>query len=836
MRHISAFLLGAAFSVAVILPAVAQLPPEARGIWIHENHYDDLEATFSALADAGINIAYLRMWYAGGTVYPSDVVEQAGGMRQHGQFVGRDPIQEAIDVGEKYGIAVGAWMEYGLVAQTHVASGLECPAPTGVLVRNPDWSMRDRNGQIATTEVAGGLCFYWMDPANPEVVAFLADMAAEIAARYPALAIYEADRFRYPSTGWSYSDISVDRYMSETGNVDPRTRPVNDANYLAWRRSQITHLMGAVYRAVKTENPSMAVSAAVVPPYMIGGSQDKLQQWPVWADSGYVDFLEVMLYLNDRDYPHQLRQARGLVDDDFPIYSGIDNSRSFDLLGQIEETRNQGVEGVIIWDARGALTESDSALLGSGLFSEPSLPPFDDIRVDDDKASFTGPWTTIDAGYGGSARELAEGTSGVAHYAITPVRSGWYALEGWWPAQTGVSDRTPITITSSTDGGELPLTTEVDQRTGETWTWVAGDHVESGDTLFVSVGAAASGSALADAFRLRRLHGFRLTEALVTGETSIEVRFNRRLDPDRLESAQVSIAGASIERIDVKRSDETLMLIETSPLTSGSTYTIEISGLYAEDGFPLETQSVDVLADLADAALILDDGESGFNQQGSWQTEAGGGFNGGGFRRTMAASGNNAFWLAPVSGDGLYGVSVYLPEGREDYSSSAAYLVLHRDGTDTVHVDLRNHPGGWRELGVYRPRNGTQLYVQLFGSLSAAGTIVADAVRWRRTLSPVDVPLEVPGGSWEVGAPYPNPTRSMVRIPGQIPASSEVVFSIYDALGRRLDVSRSYSTARDELEFDMSRFSSGVYFIRLELRSDDGTLREIQTKQVAVIR
>ncbi len=836
MRHLSAFLLGLIVSATTLLSAEAQSLPEARGIWIHENHYGDLESTFRGLSEAGINVAYLRTWFAGGTVYPSDVVERAGGMRQHSQFAGRDPIQEAIDIGEQYGISVGAWMEYGLVAQTQYASGMECPAATGVLAQNPDWSMRDRDGKIAEPSGgAGSLCFYWMDPAHPEVIDFMADMAAEIAARYPELAIYEADRFRYPSTSWSYSDISVDQYMAETGNVDPRTRPINDSNYLAWRRAQITHLMGRVYHSVKANNPAMAVSAAVVPPYMLGGSQDKLQQWPVWADSGYVDFLEVMLYLNDSDYPHQLRQARQRVDADFPIYAGIDNSREFNLFGQIEETRNQDVRGIIIWDGRGALSESDRAILGTGLFSEPSLAPFNDNRVDNDEAEFDGPWSTIDEGHGGAARVLTAGSEGSARYALTSIREGWYAVEGWWPTLEGASSSSQIKITSTAEGGAMPVLVEVDQRAGEKWTWISGDYIQAGDTLFLDVSGSTSGSVIADAFRLRRTPGFRLIDALITSETSIEVRFNRAVEPDKLENANVSITNASLENVRVKRGDPTLILIETSPLTSGSTYTITITNLEDAHGFPLESGSLDVVADFDEFSVIVDNGDAGFTQQGSWQIETDGGWDGGDYLRAEAGTGNNAYWLAPVPGEGLYSVAVHLPEGNPEHSSSAAYLVIHRDGTDTLHVNLRDHPGGWKELGVFRPRNGTQLYVQLFGNLSSQGTIIADAVRWRRTLSSVDAPADELAGEWYVGEPYPNPTQLSVRIPLEVPAGWELEAAIHDAMGRRAGISQIYRSGTDELEMDMSHLASGVYFIRLELRTG-GALMQVITKRVAVIR
>lgn len=837
MRCPSAPLL--ALVLLLLLPpaALGQTAPEARGIWIHENHFSDLDATFLGLSEAGINIAYLRTWYQGRTVYPSDVVENAGGVRQHSAFVGRDPIKEAIDIAEQYGISVAVWMEYGLVAQTAYASGEECPAPTGVLAQNPDWSMRDRSGAIATpSSGAGSLCFYWMDPAHPEVVDFMADMAAEIALRYPALDIYEADRFRYPSYDWSYSDISVERYIDETGNTDPRTTQANDADYIAWRRAQTTHLMGEVYRTVKENNPSMAVSAAVVPPYMIGGSQDKMQYWPAWADSGYVDFLEIMLYLPDTAYPNQLNLARGLVNDAFPIYGGIDNSQSYDLVGQIEETRRQSVEGVIIWDGRDALSTADRELLGSGIFSEQVQPPHDDIRVDDDEAQLEGSWNLIDTGYGGSARELPSGSSASATYALSPVREGWYALDGWWPSFESAIGLSIITVTSNVEGGEMPLVAEVNQREGEEWKHIHVAHLRHGDTLFVEVAPGEVGAAVADAFRLRRTYDFRLTDALITGETTVQLRFNRAIDQDFLSSAQISIGTVATESVGVKSGDPSVLLIETSPMTSGATYEVSISNLYSENGLPLAPVSLELTASLEQSTIILDDDESGFNQQGKWTEEAAGGYNDEGFRHALAGAANRAFWIKATPEDALYAVSVYLPEGGEHLTTSATYFVIHRDGTDTVHVDQRNHPGGWHELGVYRPRNNSQLYVQLYGDASAEGTIVADAVRWRRTLSPVDAPLDTPTLEMAVGAPYPNPTRGLVHIPIIAPPAAEIFATVHDALGRQITTKRLSAAAPPSLlTLDLSSFASGTYFIRARVVAPDGR-QEFVTKRIAVVR
>ncbi|MFW5972759.1 MAG: family 10 glycosylhydrolase [Bacteroidota bacterium] len=815
----------------------AQTPPEARGVWVHENHFSDLEGTFSRLAEAGINIAYLRTWYQGRTVYPSDVVEAAGGVRQHTAFVGRDPIQEAIDVAERYGISVAAWMEYGLVAQATYASGSECPAPTGILAQNPDWSMRDRDGNIATpSSGANSLCFYWMDPAHPEVISFMADKAAEIALRYPALDIYEADRFRYPSYQWSYSDVSVDRYIAETGNTDPRTTEVNDPDYIAWRRAQTTNLMGSVYRAVRQNNPSMAVSAAVVPPYMIGGSQDKMQHWPTWADSNFVDFLEIMLYLPDSAYPNQLSLARGLVGD-FPIYGGIDNSQGYDLVGQIEETRRQGVRGVVIWDGRSAIEGSDVELLAGGPFSEWVLPPHDDIRVDDGDAdaSFGGTWEAIDEGYAGSARLLAAGAVGEATYDLEPVRAGWYSVEGWWPARSGNTPEAEIELyPESTERPPLMLT--ADQRDGDRWVALHSIYLDGGQRAVLKVAGAADGDVLADAFRLVRTTGFRLVDALAVAEDEIHLLFNRALDISRLTEAEVEVAGVGVSDLRVRDADPTVLIVSTDPLEDGQSYEAIVRQLYDETGMPLSEERRTVTASFDTAVLVLDDADSGFNQQGSWTLIPDGGLDGGSFRVADGGAANRAFWVKTMPEDALYRVAVHVPAGGEDASTSAAYLVIHREGTDTVFVDQRAH-AGWKELGVYRPRNQSQLYVQLDGAISGAGTIAADAVRWQRTLSTVDAPSLPERTAAEAGMPYPNPTSGRFSVPvSGLPPGSDVTVTVFDLLGRQVIKQQLSDPGTTRLDLDLSNRAAGVYLVRMEAVSGPSRAPIVVLRQVAVVR
>jgi uncharacterized lipoprotein YddW (UPF0748 family) len=561
LLRLSAAALLAALALAA--PGRAQAPdalPELRGVWVHEVSLGNPQAvdqTIREVAEAGFNVAYVRTWFQGVTLYPSDVVEAAGGPRQHRTSVGRDPLQEAIDAGRRYGVEVGAWMEYGLVAHTGYASGLACDSPGPILEANPSWGMVHRNGYTAEPpSVQGGLCFYWMDPAHPEVVAFLADMAAEIAARYPDLALYEADRFRYPSLDWSYAEATVARYVAETGLRDPRTVPAGDpelANWRNWRRDQTTGLMREVYTAVKAANSSVVVSAAVVPPYMIETAQDKLQHWPTWAAEGIIDIVEPMLYLPDTpDFQNQLGLALGRMP--APPHpsarprtlfaAGIEarDDPRYNVPFQIEEARRRGTDGVVLWCWDRCPLASWRPTLRQGVFAVPATLPFDDRIAGAREAGLdlVSDWRQESGGWDGFHHAVTGRGHGMWHLQV--LRAGYYDVYAHWPAGEGrASD-----VTYYVDAEGTEATFVADQRAGEGWHFLGQVHLAAPGGVGVSLWAGSEGTTVLDAIRLVRSQPFRATEALAVGERTVQVRFNYPPDPASVAPERFTLAGATV--------------------------------------------------------------------------------------------------------------------------------------------------------------------------------------------------------------------------------------------------------------------------------------------------
>ena len=125
---------------------------------------------------------------------------------------------------------------------------------------------------------------------------------------------------------------------------------------------------------------------------------------------------------------------------------------------------------------------------------------------------------------------------------------------------------------------------------------------------------------------------------------------------------------------------------------------------------------------------------------------------------------NWARWQPVVPATMRYRVEVYIPAGYSTYTptSSARYMVYHRDGVTPVVVNQAAHPNEWVSLGEFCFTAGTSGRVELTDATGeAVGTrsIAFDAVRWT-CLGPCG-PV--------VGTPTPTPTATLTPAPTATP-------------------------------------------------------------------
>ena len=100
-------------------------------------------------------------------------------------------------------------------------------------------------------------------------------------------------------------------------------------------------------------------------------------------------------------------------------------------------------------------------------------------------------------------------------------------------------------------------------------------------------------------------------------------------------------------------------------------------------------------------------------------------------------------------------------------------------------------------------------------------------------------------GSADIGAPskvslgqnYPNPFNPVTNIGYEIPQDARVTMKVYDITGREIStlVNETQAAGYHTVKFDASKYSSGMYFYKVVVRSANGTVSEY-TKTMSVVK
>ena len=115
----------AAAYVAEIRPAV-----QLRGAWIPDGRHSSVLKTPAGIAEAldflqeyGLNAVFLAVWNRGLTAFPSRVMERHGFAVQDHQYGGFDHLGAIVREGNKRGMAVLPWFEYGFASSPDADGG-----------------------------------------------------------------------------------------------------------------------------------------------------------------------------------------------------------------------------------------------------------------------------------------------------------------------------------------------------------------------------------------------------------------------------------------------------------------------------------------------------------------------------------------------------------------------------------------------------------------------------------------------------------------------------------------------------------------------------------------
>ena len=240
-----------------------------------------------------------------------------------------DVLKTALEIAAQHGLSIHAWV---VVNRNSI-----------LISNNPSYAMVDINGNPSSE---------WSNPAIPEVRSYIFNIIREIIMNYDVKGVH-LDYIRYPGSNYSYDNYSRSAFQSEYG-FDPLTNP-NAPEWAEWRTRQITSQVTVSKTIIKSYNPKIQLSAAVVSPS--SARLGVFQDWIDWSNKGLMDFLCPMAYTDSttlfESYVNDIMRNVGEKTEvlaGIGIYLYYNNPKRKDIfLSQINTTRKYKTAGWVLF-------------------------------------------------------------------------------------------------------------------------------------------------------------------------------------------------------------------------------------------------------------------------------------------------------------------------------------------------------------------------------------------------------------------------------------------------------------------------------------------------------
>ncbi len=347
------------FMIRAYCLAQSSSPGEHRAFWCHSAFGVDgmdWDRAIKTLADNGFTAILPNMLWGGVAFYKSDVLPRSPTVGERG-----DQIELCLAACKKYGIQCHIWkVNYNMGSATDKAFVAQKKAEGRTQV-NYDGSPNDR----------------WLCPSHPENQKLEIDSMLEVARKYDVDGLH-FDYIRYPGSEGCFCPGCRARFEAAIGRkvanwpADMRKDADLAPKWLDFRRQQITTVVAAVAGRAREIRPGIKISAAVFRNWLT--DRDTVgQDWKLWCEQGYLDFVCPM------DYTASAGQFRHMIEPQLtwagkvPCYPGIGLSTWSDpadicnLIEQINITRQLKTGGFTIFNYGSAEATQILPLLGEGM-------------------------------------------------------------------------------------------------------------------------------------------------------------------------------------------------------------------------------------------------------------------------------------------------------------------------------------------------------------------------------------------------------------------------------------------------------------------------------------
>jgi len=335
------------------------VPDEHRAYWCHSAFGVDgvtWDEAIKRLADNGFTAILPNMLWGGAAFYPSSVLPTAADVAEKG-----DQIALCLAACRKYGVECHVWK---------VNWNMGSRAPREFLER----MKAEGRTQVS---FAGTPQPQWLCPSHPANQQLEIDSMVEVARNYDVHGIH-FDYIRYPDSDHCFCAGCRARFEKQLGR--PVANWPKDAgpggkdfeSWLEFRRQNITKVVAGVHDGARKARPGIKISAAVFRNWP--QDRDKVgQDWKVWCDKGYLDFVCPMDYTPYNDSFRNMAMQQMEWAGNVPCYPGIGQSTWPDrldivkLVEQIAITRELGAGGFTVFNYGTAEYADMVPLCGMGI-------------------------------------------------------------------------------------------------------------------------------------------------------------------------------------------------------------------------------------------------------------------------------------------------------------------------------------------------------------------------------------------------------------------------------------------------------------------------------------
>ncbi|MDD4871568.1 MAG: family 10 glycosylhydrolase [Kiritimatiellae bacterium] len=337
------------------------LKNEFRSFWCH-NAFGvegiEWDEAIKRLADNGFTAILPNMLWGGTGFYDSKVLPVAPEVAEKG-----DQIAKCVAACKKYGVQIHVWKVNWNLGHRASKEFTERMRQEGRLQANSQGKEEP-----------------WLCPSHPDNQKLEVDSMVEVARNYDVDGIH-FDYIRYPDNDHCFCAGCRERFAKAAG-VTIQNWPKDvlgngpfRQQWLDWRCNNITAVVKATSEQARAIKPKIKISAAVFSNWAT--DRDGVgQDWKLWCEKGYLDFVCPMDYTeSDRQFDNRIALQKDWAGKT-PCYPGIGVSTSSSRLGvplaigQINITRKHDTKGFVIFNY--GVTESHDLLpmLGLGITSK----------------------------------------------------------------------------------------------------------------------------------------------------------------------------------------------------------------------------------------------------------------------------------------------------------------------------------------------------------------------------------------------------------------------------------------------------------------------------------